>query len=234
MPRTIDYYFSMVEPLGLYRPPPRSWTIAGAARLDVNYKPVFLGTRLRADRRPAACRSAIRRGSAIGLVELQRWRERRGATAPLPHHPIAGGATDASAPFALASGDASATARRRRAAAARPDSTSCACRVSGLRLDGELGGRSAPGLALPARREVTSRRRARPTIDDCPTTYFTPPRRGCAPLREERAQRRGLQRLVEHVHARGGGRARAPPGERSAVTRTAGTARSRARGAAPR
>ena len=54
MPRTIDYYFSLVEPLGLYRPPPVHGRSPRGSGLAVNYKPVFLGRVFARDRRAAA------------------------------------------------------------------------------------------------------------------------------------------------------------------------------------
>ena len=76
MPRTIDYYFSLVSP----------WAYIGHAcfmdmaqryGLEINYKPVFLG-RVFAETGglPLAQRHPARQ--RYRLVELQRWRDRRG------------------------------------------------------------------------------------------------------------------------------------------------------------
>ena len=79
MSRAIDYYFSLVSP----------WAFIGHAafmeiarrhELDINYKPVFLG-RVFAETGglPLDKRHPVRQ--RYRLVELQRWREKRGRTA---------------------------------------------------------------------------------------------------------------------------------------------------------
>jgi 2-hydroxychromene-2-carboxylate isomerase len=76
MPRTIDYYFSLVSPWAYIGHAP-FMDIAARHGIEVNYKPVFLG-RVFAEtgglplpqRHPARQR--------YRLVELQRWREKRG------------------------------------------------------------------------------------------------------------------------------------------------------------
>ncbi|MBZ6078619.1 2-hydroxychromene-2-carboxylate isomerase [Microvirga puerhi] len=76
MPRTIDYYFSLMSPWAYIGHTP-FMEIARRHRIEVNYKPVFLGRVFSetgglplAQRHPARQR--------YRLVELQRWREKRG------------------------------------------------------------------------------------------------------------------------------------------------------------
>jgi 2-hydroxychromene-2-carboxylate isomerase len=85
MPRTIDYYFSLVSPWAYMGHGP-FMDIVQRHGVEVNYKPVFLG-RVFAEtgglplpqRHPARQR--------YRLVELQRWRERRGLSFNLqPKH----------------------------------------------------------------------------------------------------------------------------------------------------
>src|SRR6187431_672519 len=70
MPRTIDYYFSLSSPWA-YIGHRLFMTIAERQRVAVNYKPVFLG-RVFAQTGGLPVRQRYR------LVDLQRWRERRG------------------------------------------------------------------------------------------------------------------------------------------------------------
>ena len=76
MPRIIDYYFSLVSPWAYIGHAP-FMEIAQRHGVEVNYKPVFLGRVFSetgglplAQRHPARQR--------YRLLELQRWRERRG------------------------------------------------------------------------------------------------------------------------------------------------------------
>lgn len=76
MPRTIDYYFSLMSPWAYIGHTP-FMDIARRHGTEVNYKPVFLGRVFSetgglplAQRHPARQR--------YRLVELQRWREKRG------------------------------------------------------------------------------------------------------------------------------------------------------------
>jgi 2-hydroxychromene-2-carboxylate isomerase len=76
MPRTIDYYFSLMSPWAYIGHTP-FMDIARRHGIEVNYKPVFLGRVFSetgglplAQRHPARQR--------YRLVELQRWREKRG------------------------------------------------------------------------------------------------------------------------------------------------------------
>lgn len=76
MPRTIDYYFSLMSPWAYIGHTP-FMEIARRHGIEVNYKPVFLGRVFSetgglplAQRHPARQR--------YRLVELQRWREKRG------------------------------------------------------------------------------------------------------------------------------------------------------------
>ena len=76
MPRRIDYYFSLVSPWAFIGHAP-FMEIAARHELEVNYKPVFLG-RVFAETGglPLAQRHPARQ--RYRLVELQRWRDRRG------------------------------------------------------------------------------------------------------------------------------------------------------------
>ena len=76
MPRIIDYYFSLVSPWAYIGHAP-FMEIARRHGVEVNYKPVFLG-RVFAETGglPLAQRHPARQRYRI--VELQRWRERRG------------------------------------------------------------------------------------------------------------------------------------------------------------
>jgi 2-hydroxychromene-2-carboxylate isomerase len=76
MPRTIDYYFSLVSPWAYIGHAP-FMDIVRRHEVEVNYKPVFLGRVFSetgglplSQRHPARQR--------YRLVELQRWREKRG------------------------------------------------------------------------------------------------------------------------------------------------------------
>src|ERR671920_296818 len=76
MPRTIDYYFSLVSPWAYIGHAP-FMEIAQRHGVEVNHKPVFLGRVFSetgglplSQRHPARQRYRI--------VELQRWREKRG------------------------------------------------------------------------------------------------------------------------------------------------------------
>jgi 2-hydroxychromene-2-carboxylate isomerase len=85
MPRPIDYYFSLVSPWAYIGHAP-FMSLAREHDLDVNYKPVFLGRVFSetgglplAQRHPARQR--------YRLLELQRWREKRGLSFNLqPKH----------------------------------------------------------------------------------------------------------------------------------------------------
>ena len=83
MPRSIDYYFSLVSPWAYLGHAP-FLDIARRHELAVNYKPIFLG-RVFAETggQPLAQRHPARQ--RYRLIELQRWRERRGV--PLNLHP---------------------------------------------------------------------------------------------------------------------------------------------------
>lgn len=83
MPRPIDYYFSLVSPWAYLGHAPFV-DIARRHELAINYKPVFLG-RVFAETGglPLAQRHPARQ--RYRLVELQRWRDRRGV--PLNVHP---------------------------------------------------------------------------------------------------------------------------------------------------
>jgi 2-hydroxychromene-2-carboxylate isomerase len=76
MPRTIDYYFSLVSPWAYIGHAP-FMDIARRHGLDINYKPVFLG-RVFAETGglPLAQRHPARQ--RYRLIELQRWRDKRG------------------------------------------------------------------------------------------------------------------------------------------------------------
>jgi 2-hydroxychromene-2-carboxylate isomerase len=76
MSRTIDYYFSLVSPWAYIGHAP-FMEIARRHGLDVNYKPVFLG-RVFAETGglPLAKRHPARQ--RYRLLELQRWRDKRG------------------------------------------------------------------------------------------------------------------------------------------------------------
>src|SRR3954464_12146190 len=88
MPRTIDYYFPLSSPWA-YIGHRLFMTIAERQRVEVNYKPVFLG---RVFAQTGGGRGAPRAPEPGGLplpqrppvrqryrlVDLQRWRERRG------------------------------------------------------------------------------------------------------------------------------------------------------------
>lgn len=76
MPRPIDYYFSLVSPWAYIGHAP-FMEIARRHGLEINYKPVFLG-RVFAETGGLLLeqRHPVRR--RYRLVELQRWRDRRG------------------------------------------------------------------------------------------------------------------------------------------------------------
>jgi 2-hydroxychromene-2-carboxylate isomerase len=85
MPRTVDYYFSLVSPWAYMGHAP-FMEIAGRHDIEVNYKPVFLG-RVFAETGglPLAQRHPARQ--RYRMVELQRWREKRGLSFNLqPKH----------------------------------------------------------------------------------------------------------------------------------------------------
>ncbi len=76
MPRTIDYYFSAVSPWAYIGHAP-FMEIAGRHGLAVNYKPVSLGSVFaQTGGLPLPQRAPARQ--RYRLVELQRWRDRRG------------------------------------------------------------------------------------------------------------------------------------------------------------
>ena len=78
MPGTIDYYFSLVSPWAYigHRP---FYDIANRHGLEVNYKPVFLGRVFaQTGGLPLPQRHPARQ--RYRMVELQRWREKRGLT----------------------------------------------------------------------------------------------------------------------------------------------------------
>jgi len=83
MPRPIDYYFSLVSPWAYIGHAP-FMEVARRYGLEINYKPVFLG-RVFAETGglPLAQRHPARQ--RYRLVELQRWRDKRGV--PLNLHP---------------------------------------------------------------------------------------------------------------------------------------------------
>lgn len=76
MPRTIDYYFSLASPWAYIGHAPFT-AIAGRHGLAVNHKPIFLG-RVFAETggQPLPQRHPARQ--RYRMVELQRWREKRG------------------------------------------------------------------------------------------------------------------------------------------------------------
>lgn len=76
MPRVIDYYFSLVSPWAYIGHVPFI-EIARRHGVEINYKPVFLG-RVFAETGglPLAQRHPVRQ--RYRMVELQRWREKRG------------------------------------------------------------------------------------------------------------------------------------------------------------
>lgn len=85
MPRTIDYYFSMASPWA-YLGHRLFVEIAGRHGAAINYKPIFLG-RVFAETGglPLAQRHPARQ--RYRLVDLQRWREKRGVPLNLqPKH----------------------------------------------------------------------------------------------------------------------------------------------------
>jgi 2-hydroxychromene-2-carboxylate isomerase len=85
MPRKIDYYFSLQSPWAYIGHAP-FMEIAQRHNLEINYKPVFLG-RVFAETGglPLAQRHPARQ--RYRMVELQRWRERRGLSFNLqPKH----------------------------------------------------------------------------------------------------------------------------------------------------
>jgi 2-hydroxychromene-2-carboxylate isomerase len=85
MSRPIDYYFSLVSPWAYIGHAP-FMAIAAEHDLQINYKPVFLG-RVFAETGglPLAQRHPVRQ--RYRMVELQRWRERRGLSFVLqPKH----------------------------------------------------------------------------------------------------------------------------------------------------
>ncbi|WP_210497043.1 2-hydroxychromene-2-carboxylate isomerase [Microvirga antarctica] len=85
MSRTIDYYFSLMSPWAYIGHAP-FMDIAKRHDVDVNFKPVFLG-RVFAETGglPLAQRHPVRQ--RYRMVELQRWREKRGLTFNLlPKH----------------------------------------------------------------------------------------------------------------------------------------------------
>ncbi|MCB8822756.1 2-hydroxychromene-2-carboxylate isomerase [Microvirga rosea] len=78
MPRTIDYYFSLMSPWAYIGHKP-FMEIARRHGIEVNYKPVFLGRVFsETGGLPLAKRHPARQ--RYRLVELQRWREKRGLT----------------------------------------------------------------------------------------------------------------------------------------------------------
>jgi 2-hydroxychromene-2-carboxylate isomerase len=78
MPRSLDYYFSMASPWAYIGHAP-FMEIAARHGLEVNHKPIFLG-RVFAETggQPLPQRHPARQ--RYRLVELQRWREKRGLT----------------------------------------------------------------------------------------------------------------------------------------------------------
>src|SRR5215204_6907753 len=85
MPRTIDYYFSLSSPWA-YIGHRLFMAIAERQRVAVNYKPVFLGRVFaQTGGLPLPQRHPARQ--RYRLVELQRWREKRGLSFNLqPKH----------------------------------------------------------------------------------------------------------------------------------------------------
>lgn len=78
MPRTIDYYFSLMSPWAYIGHKP-FMEIVRRHGVEVNYKPVFLGRVFsETGGLPLAKRHPARQ--RYRLVELQRWREKRGLT----------------------------------------------------------------------------------------------------------------------------------------------------------
>src|SRR3712207_9473272 len=86
MPRIIDYYFSLVSPWAYIGHAP-FMEIVQRHGVEVNYKPVFLG-RVFAETggQPLAQRHPARQ--RYRLLELQRWRERRGLSFYHPPKPL--------------------------------------------------------------------------------------------------------------------------------------------------
>jgi 2-hydroxychromene-2-carboxylate isomerase len=78
MPRSLDYYFSMASPWAYIGHAP-FMEIAARHGLEINHKPIFLG-RVFAETggQPLPQRHPARQ--RYRLVELQRWREKRGLT----------------------------------------------------------------------------------------------------------------------------------------------------------
>jgi 2-hydroxychromene-2-carboxylate isomerase len=76
MPRVIDYYFSLISPWA-YIGHASFMDIARRHGVEVNYKPVFLGRVFsETGGLPLAQRHPVRQ--RYRMVELQRWREKRG------------------------------------------------------------------------------------------------------------------------------------------------------------
>jgi 2-hydroxychromene-2-carboxylate isomerase len=85
MPNSIDYYYSLVSPWAYIGHAP-FMTLAAEHGLEINHKPVFLG-RVFAETGglPLAQRHPVRQ--RYRMVELQRWREKRGLSFKLqPKH----------------------------------------------------------------------------------------------------------------------------------------------------
>lgn len=83
MGRKVDYYFSLVSPWA-YLGHAAFMDLAKAHDLDVNFKPVFLGEVFaQTGGQPLSKRHPARQ--RYRLVEMQRWREKRGL--PLNLHP---------------------------------------------------------------------------------------------------------------------------------------------------
>ncbi len=76
MPRTIDYYFSLVSPWAFIGHAP-FMDIARRHGLEINYKPVFLG-RVFAETGGLPLQQRHPARQRYRYVELQRWRDRRG------------------------------------------------------------------------------------------------------------------------------------------------------------
>jgi 2-hydroxychromene-2-carboxylate isomerase len=85
MPRIIDYYFSLISPWA-YIGHASFMEIARRHGVEVNYKPVFLGRVFsETGGLPLAQRHPVRQ--RYRMVELQRWREKRGLSFNLqPKH----------------------------------------------------------------------------------------------------------------------------------------------------
>lgn len=85
MPRAIDYYFSLVSPWAYIGHVP-FMDIAQRHGVEINYKPVFLGSVFaETGGLPLAQRHPVRQ--RYRMVELQRWREKRGLSFNLqPKH----------------------------------------------------------------------------------------------------------------------------------------------------